>query len=622
MAENSRVHAPYNFVPFSSKVLIPYESVRDLPRHDELRTDLKSGEIQVTLQAKTPVFVSDGDPKKQNDPHFFRGANGKYMIPGSTARGMVRENMQILGFGLIRPGEDLEDYQIYFREMASAAGSVNGPLRKYYQGALGIQSKKSPEGKTYTIPEKVCSGYLFREGDAYYIRPTAEPFIRVSRKMKDVQQFGTEDARLVPVSYQAADGVVKRILSAGEAPADMRRGVLFYTGKPVGKVPNHLYLFPEEDAAAEPIPVSPEDILSYRADLESRTKSLKAYSESFWKLPEEGEHKPIFFARHGEHLYFGMSLFLRIGYQYPLSAGLPRRHREMIGQERITLDYPNAILGFAGKKESYRSRVSFGDFTAVGDPQEQPEVRAILSGPKPSYYPGYVADGKNYNDVDPGSADDRDRFQLRGYKQYWLKPVQPTTVPKGKEKAGATLRPLPEGTEFTGTVRFQNLTNLELGLLLWSLRLEEGCFQTVGMGKPYGYGRMKVRINNLRTLDYDRLYGGDLTSDPWKDETDQVARYIDAYDAGALGTKGKKKKAARVRERSEIQDFFFLKRSVRDGRNESYMDLEEYRNVREPLPTVRSIREGEAETAASPTGTASAGSVDPYEALRNKFKKL
>lgn len=57
MAENSRVHAPYNFVPFSSKVLIPYESVRDLPRHDELRTDLKSGEILVSVRAETPVFV-------------------------------------------------------------------------------------------------------------------------------------------------------------------------------------------------------------------------------------------------------------------------------------------------------------------------------------------------------------------------------------------------------------------------------------------------------------------------------------------------------------------------------------------------------------------------------------
>lgn len=624
MAENSRVRAPYNFVPFSSKVLTPYESVRDLPRHDELRTDLKSGEIQVSLRAETPVFVSDGDKK---DPHFFRGANGKYMIPGSTIRGMSRENMQILGFGLIRPGEDLEDYQIYFREMASATGSVNEPLKKYYQGALGIQSKKSPEGKAYTIPENVCSGYIFRDGNAYYIRPTAEPFIRVSRKMKDVQQFGAENARVIPVSYQAADGRAKQIRPASQSEEGLRNGVLLYTGRPVGRQPNHLYLFPEADQSAQAIQVSAEDIISYQADLESRANSLKAYYPvSFWELPKDGENKPVFFAHHEGHLYFGMSLFLRIGYKYSLSAGLPKRHREMLGQETCPLDYPHAILGFATNSDSYRSRVSFGDLEAVGMPRELETRRAILGDPKPSYYPGYVADGRNYNDVDPTSDQDTDRFQLRGYKQYWMKPEQETAVPDGKDKVGTTLRPLPAGTEFRGTIRFRNLTEQELGLLLWSLRLDDGCFQTVGMGKPYGYGRMSVQIEKLRELDLNRLYGADLAVSPWADTTDRVPQYIDAYDGSALGTTGKKKKTAYVRKRPEIQDFFFIKRSVRDGKQESYMDLDEYKNVREPLPAIRKIREDEEPNSSASSSTLSdsvpANPVDPYEALRNKFKKL
>ena len=101
---DKRVRAPYNFVPFSNRVLLPYQDVSELPRHDEIRPDLKSGEIHVTLCADTPVFVSDGN---KDAPHFFRGANGKYMIPGSTVRGMLRENMQILGYGLVIPGEDL-----------------------------------------------------------------------------------------------------------------------------------------------------------------------------------------------------------------------------------------------------------------------------------------------------------------------------------------------------------------------------------------------------------------------------------------------------------------------------------------------------------------------------------
>lgn len=614
MPENRGVHAPYNFVPFSSKILFPYRSVEELPSHDRLLAHLKSGEIQVKICAETPVFVSDGD---KNHPHFFRGADGKFMIPGSTVRGMARENMQILGFGLVRPGEDLEDYQIYFREMTAAKGSVGEALKKYYRDALDIQSRRSAKtGKTFTIPQNVASGYLFCRNGSYCIRPTAEPFMRVSRKMEDVQCFGSENARIVPVSYQATDGIVKRILPAKVGTSGMKQGVLLYTGRPVGK-PNHLYLFPSADSEAQELPVPPEDILSYRVDLESRANSLKAYYPiSFWDLPKEGEEKPVFYVRFEGHLYFGMSMFLRIGYRNPLSEGLPKRHRDIIGRENCPLDYPHAILGFSTSTDSYRSRVSFGDFHAVGEPREQAEIRMILGAPKPSYYPGYVVGGKNYNEIDPGEDDDQKRFQLRGYKQYWLKQEQATAVPEGKEKVGTAIRPLPIGTAFQGIIRFQNLTEMELGLLLWSLRLEDECFQTIGMGKPYGYGRMKLQITSLRIVDPALLYCGDLTTDPWTDETDQILKYIDAYDKTALGTTGKKKKVASVRNRPEIKDFFFIKRTIRIGKNMPYMELPEYQNVRDPLPTIRSIRQPMEEEAE-----ATSAIMDPYEALREKYKR-
>ena len=137
---------------------------------------------------------------------------------------------------------------------------------------------------------------------------------------------------------------------------------------------------------------------------------------------------------------------------------------------------------------------------------------------------------------------------------------------------------------------------------------------------------MSVQIERLREIDLNKLYGTDLAVSPWTDTTDHVSQYIDAYDSSALGTTGKKKKPALVRKRPEIQDFFFIKRSVRDGKNESYMDLSEYKNVREPLPAIRKIREdegfGSAASGSVPSGSAPMNPVDPYEALRNKFKKL
>lgn len=81
------VRAPYNFVPFTERQpFMRYTDVSKLPAHDKLCAELLTGEIHLTLTAETPVFVSDG----QENADFFRGANGNYMIPGSTIRGMVR----------------------------------------------------------------------------------------------------------------------------------------------------------------------------------------------------------------------------------------------------------------------------------------------------------------------------------------------------------------------------------------------------------------------------------------------------------------------------------------------------------------------------------------------------
>ncbi len=600
--ERNKVRAPYNFVPFSDKLLIRYESLEELPRHDRMDPALKSGEIQVELKAETPVFVSDGQP----DPHFFRGADGTYQIPGSTVRGLVRENMQILGFGLVRPGEDLDDVQIYFREIAAARGSTGGPLKEYYWGALDIKSGRTPSGKTFTTPRSVRGGYLCREGGAYCIRPVRGEVLRVSRSHPDVKQFGTGDARTVPVSYQAGDGAVKRLAPAGQP--GMAQGELLFTGRPVSKVSNHLYLFPVEDEEAEPIPVSDHDVLAYQMDLEGRRNSLKAYYDvDFWGLPKEGERKAVFYIRYEKQTYFGRSRFLRIGYRHSLSQGLPQHHRERLAQGEPVLDYPSAVLGFARGQVAYRSRVSFGDFRLEGKAKELPPVKTVLGEPKPSFYPGYVEEGKHYNEDD---------FRLRGYKQYWLKEAE--HIPAKKENVASTLRPLDRGSVFRGTIRYQNLTEDELGLLLWAIRLDEGCFQTLGMGKPYGYGRMKVTISALRELEVDKLYTPTGLCGARKENgAEAVEGYIRAYDAyaaDALRVK-KPKKRPSLRSRNEIQDLFFLKQTVRPAEEVSYMDLDkkEYQKIDGPLESVQTVRE-QAEQ-----GPAQAAPEDPMAALLAKY---
>lgn len=603
MGEEKRVHAPYNFVPFSDQLIARYGSMEQLPAHNRIDPELKTGEIHVTLRADTPVFVSDG----REDPHFFRGPDGSYQIPGSTVRGMVRENMQILGFGQVRPGEDLEDVQIYFRELASAKTSVKGELKDYYQNILNIQSRNNGK-RTVTTPLNVRGGYLHRKNGAYWIQPVQGEVLTIPRDDQNAQQFGSAHARTVPVSYQVTGRRVTDLKAAGKA--NMLQGTLLYTGRSVSKRANKLYLFPEEDREVKAVPVSKKDILSYQVDLEGRANSLKAYyNVDFWALPQEGERKAVFFTRCAGHTYFGRSRYLRIGYRHSLSHGLPKAHWTKEGEHARVLDYPSAILGFAEKECAYRSRVSFGDFRLVpGSGKELPLMQAILLEPKPSYYPGYVEEGKHYNNDD---------FKLRGYKQYWLKEPEVPTVPEKSKKVASKLRPLDKGSEFRGVIRFKNLTEDELGVLLWSLRLEKGCYQTIGMGKPYGYGRMSVTISSLRFLNPKELYTpqgfcGALQGQ--KDTDDVVNRYINAYDAYAakrLGLHPSKGRAS-LSDRSEIKDFLFMKSAIRFADEVSYMDLTEYQNVKKILETVATVRRDAEKQQEPPTEESLAALLKQY----------
>ncbi len=53
------------------------------------------------------------------------------------------------------------------------------------------------------------------------------------------------------------------------------------------------------------------------------------------------------------------------------------------------------------------------------------------------------------------------------------------------------IEPIMTGT-FTGKIRFENLTDIELGSLLFALDLPKGCAHKIGMGKPLGLGSVRI----------------------------------------------------------------------------------------------------------------------------------
>lgn len=586
--EIKTARAPYNFVPFSNRILWRYKNAQQLPRHDVLEARLLTGEIQVTITAQTPVYISNSDRSG-----FITNARGQYMVPGSTLRGLIRQNMQILGFGLIRAEEDMDDFRLMYRDMTSAKDALTYSLRNRYVGVLGIQTRKTPGGKRYSVAASVKGGYLHNEGGKYYIVPAKGDVLSVSRSSSLAAKWADKYAFEQPVWYQAVGETVTDIQTT--ETEQYCKGVLLIPG--LMRKQNRLYIFPAESADSAPIMLSDEEVLSYQEDVEAKRNGLKGTDKAypmdprFWDMPKRGGVKAVFYVTGDDGFTsFGISQFLRLAYAYSLGHGLPENHQKLKDSEQI--DYPFAILGYTGKQESYRSRVSAGDLIAQNDPQPAQAVPIVLGSPKPSFMAGYTKNGADYNQPD---------FQLNGFKQYWLQPLRETGEAT-KLNVASSIAPLPAGTQFTGTICYRNLHEDELGLLLWCLRLDDGCYQNIGSGKPYGFGRVKIQIDALREFDltalYTRLNAGAQEQGRTADRVEELIRAYDRYACEKFCYSPKKGQVS-LRRMSHIQDFLYLKSTIRtDTKEVSYMELSEHRNIQAPLPTVAFIRKEQAHQAS------------------------
>lgn len=574
---------PYNFVPLSDQVFQRYGRLEELPAHNALAEDRISGVIHCSILAETPICISDGNGS------FYRNPGGAYVIPGSSLKGLVRTNMQVLGFGAIRAKEDFDDLRLMYRLVGQGKSSVHGKAKAQYQRQMGIPE----DWRDGSWPEKIRAGYLIRDSAGrYMIHPTS--FLRVHRKRDCALPWKNVYRREEPVFYQEnGRGSVTGLQRdrTGQPPGGWKRGILLCPGMAPGKKdretkeplkPNGMYLFPEYRPQRIPVSLTEEDILLYKTDYELRENALKGFkNEEYWKIPEEaGRPWPVFYLQTKEGCYFGRSPMIRIGYAHSLGEGLEKPHRD--AAETLTLDYPYAMLGFTyegkGQKAAYRSRVSFGDFAA--DHQPDPPIKSLLMEPKVSSFADYATGDYNQKD-----------FHLRGVKQYWLKEHEVQKLNEKQENLADDLALMPRGTHFRGQIHFKNLSRDELGLLLWCLRLEEGCFQTIGHGKPLGYGRASITIHSVERYKPGALYSAALLEEetPLTEPVDpemMIRTYKDYIETNHLGN-------AAVASAPSVRDFLYIHTVIREAEEVCYMSIEkrEYQNRKKYLPTIAVQRE-------------------------------
>ncbi|MCD7715314.1 MAG: TIGR03986 family CRISPR-associated RAMP protein [Lachnospiraceae bacterium] len=399
------------------------------------------------------------------------------------------------------------------------------------------------------------------------------------------------------------------------------KGYVISTGKMNEK--KAFYVIPEIDEDHE-VSVSDEQIKeavrAFQIDYNRRKNGLKDKKGKFiefFDLPHDGETRPVFYIELGGRLYFGYTPRLRLMFEHTILDGL---HQE----EEIT-DFSKNMFGYSRQNgDSHKSRLFFTDAVITNQATVLQPKNLILAEPKPTSYLEYVCqnDGKpvkTYNDKD---------FRLRGTKQYWLQNTVNDGIASDKENVKSTIKPLKEGCTFEGKTRFQNLTALELGLLIWSVRLEKDSQMNVGKAKAYGYGRIKVNKTDLYLQNQQSAYipGLEGLSDVQMVKLSEEERdtFINAYKVfladwlkgeehsasswtschAAVFAEEDQKWAQKVLlQNPSLGDFFYMKKRVASGQMVQYMSLEKkpgsqnfgiFKQKNNPLPTVFDYRQNDS----------------------------
>lgn len=620
------VGAPYNFVKLSKQVIKKYDSADNMPGHDLISDELLSGEIEYTVTPETDIFIGGTDGK-----NFYRSDSGKLAIPGSSFRGLMRNNVQILGQCSI--GDDIDDYRIMYRNIAG-----KGALKDYYTKILGVKSKQTVgetnERTTVSICENVKAGYLCRENGGYVIYGTDNSekdansrnyyYIRCSN-MKQFCPDGLNDAKgntivtnvsdphYIPFSAEISYNTQgKKVVSVGKPGKYSKKGYLVGSGPMKNKDPKKtkkaLYVVPEINMDIA-VNVDQKSIDSFKRDYEMKKNTLgttcksldsneKKMFKEYFSLPEK-EMKPVFYIEYDGVVYFGFTPYLRIFYKYSVADGLPEQHKKTAGDEEPLWDYAKSMFGFSNQKVSYKSRVYFTDAEYEGT-ENTKNYKYVLGEPKPSSYHDYIVQKtegeiKTYND---------DGFMIRGYKQYWLRDTPVQSEDNAGDNVSSTIPALCSNKGvFKGKIRFKNLYPDELGLLLCAADMGENYSYNIGKGKPYGLGRIKVNITSLKTFDNSRMYSTDsFCFDPVKTHTaEEISEYknkfekiLDASDEN-VNVKGKNKK--------KNADFRVMKDTTKLPPVEKirYMDIgnKEYQNREAPLPLPAAVVRSDTDNSSA-----------------------
>ncbi|MBO9999823.1 MAG: TIGR03986 family CRISPR-associated RAMP protein [Cyanobacteria bacterium SID2] len=559
---NKKASAPYNFIELPDKVVeaqalpngnLYYPDKKDkkfeIPRH--------TGRIECTLTTSSPLYTRCGlTPKQFRDkieakdlPEFFYIDEETKLpvIPGSSLRGMMRTLVEIASFGKIERVSD--NQRLFFR-------------------AVGSNPKKESWGKEYkqyVTPKQVKAGYLQKDNKGWYIQPAMEKknltfawvkqtdinlpgFKKFDNKNYEPQYIRVSYKRLAWKFNKQGKVITKRLFADNVYSPDkypQNQGVLVTSGNMKqgdedSPRRNHCLIFEIDKNFDNRLSLDRTSIEHYRNALTDFQKQSPFDNE--WGILQENENRPVFYSPPKNESkvigFFGHSPNFRIPYS-PEGDGHATTVVDFLPDDLkdiAIVDLADAIFGFARNekqpnkvKQSHAGRVFFSDAKYKSDEngiwytenKNDIIIPQTLASPKPTTFQHYLvqpeetkADKKNLKHY---ASKPVDETVIRGHKLYWHKGSDPDFKHPNPEESSDTqlteIKPVKKGVTFEFTIYFENLSDVELGALMWVLDIarDDNYRLKLGMGKPLGMGAVKIESKlylSDRTQRYTQLFEG------------------------------------------------------------------------------------------------------------------
>lgn len=613
-----RARAPYNFVRLPDQ--IAQVGLEDLPPHDRYDPGRLTGRIACRLTTSSPLYIRaglrrkafrSGEESRLMDDFFFWDEKDQPVIPGSSLRGLFRTAVEIVTFS--KPGPIAEDRYAY----RSVGGTTNHA--KAYRDSLVEADKTNP----MKMRPKMQAGYMHRNGREWLIIPAQDTglgynWARVDNRRHDIRSFhqrlikGSNNAFKVfikigqkdhyPVSHRyPGEMEYVKVADMKDHPIAGYQDAVLVKGGDMNNKHYEAVVMPE-DRSAKPLKIAEDLVRLYRDQIKSDHLKLVGNEG----LLQEGQ--PVFYLPDPEDpqkvVFFGNCLMFRLPYSHPIKEYLDAQLKD-----DSLIDMAEAIFGYSkkkgeGKQRNYAGRLYFSSAKLVASPawlSDQGFWMKVLSEPKPTCFQHYLVqrNADTHSLVDY-NAQPMTETALRGHKQYWHKGLVSKTELEGEESnVAARARPLAAGNTFEFEIRFENLSQPELGALLWVLFIagEKNHRLKLGMGKPYGMGAVAV---NIKAIDMEKRldrYQVLIERDSWhtpRESTSEAEKIcndcLDQFEQFVIEGIGQKGSMKTIEAHDRIQEYLRLLTWPGPDKAETpYMPLEEFKQ-RKVLPSPLDIR--------------------------------